>query len=297
MPAKKTLTALNVKKLTVRKGEIQTDYFDQQYPGLALRVSKKRKSWTYTFRLHGKQRRMTLDTYPPMSVKAAHDAWRKARDEVRAGRDPAPRQTVAKAVTDFAGVFEEWMVRDQAGNKTAKRVERSIRNGVLPSWGHREITEIGRRDVLDVIDAIADKGTLVTARRMHTQLHRLFVWAVSRGIIDVNPMANLPRPGKEIKRERVLTDAELVKVWNAAERLGGPYGPAFQLLMLTGARREEIGQLRWSEIEGDTINLSGSRTKNGEAHTITLSTAGARHSRRHPAQGRFRVFHLRQSPG
>ena len=40
MPAKKTLTALNVKKLTARKGEIQTDYFDQQYPGLALRVSK-----------------------------------------------------------------------------------------------------------------------------------------------------------------------------------------------------------------------------------------------------------------
>src|SRR6476469_8546446 len=122
MPTRKQITDTLAKKLTVRKGEVQTDFFDQQYPGLSLRVSKKRKTWSYIFRLHGKQHRLPFDTYPPMGVTAAPDAWRKARDEVRAGRDPAPRHVAAKAVTDFAGVFEEWMVRDQAGNKTAKRV-------------------------------------------------------------------------------------------------------------------------------------------------------------------------------
>src|SRR5262249_51455814 len=78
---------------------------------------------------------------------------------------------------------------------------------------------------------------------------------------------------QENKRDRVLSDAEMVKVWNAAERLGLPYGPAFQLLILTGARREEVGQLRWSEIEGDTIKLNGARTKNGKPHLIPLSSA------------------------
>ena len=206
-----------------------------------------------------------------MGVAEAHDIWRKARDELRASRDPVPRQAGVKVVTDFAGVFEEWLKRDQADNKTAKVVERSIRRLVLPLWGNREITEIGRRDVLDVIDAIADQGTIVTARRMQTRLHRLFAWAVGRDIVKVNPFANLPKPGSETKRERKHTDAELVKIWNAAGKLGGPYGPAFQLLILTGARREEIAQLRWSEVEGDTINLSGARTKNGEPHTIPLS--------------------------
>jgi integrase len=109
------------------------------------------------------------------------------------------------------------------------------------------------------------------ARRIHASLHRLFAWAVGRGIIEINPLTNLPKPGSETRRDRVLTDDELVKVWRGAERLGWPYGPAFQLLILAGARREEIGQLRWSEIDGDTINLKGERTKTGSPHIIPLS--------------------------
>ena len=70
----------------------------------------------------------------------------------------------------------------------------------------------------------------------------------------------------------MLTEDELVKVWRSAEKLGWPYGAAFRMLILTSARREEIGQLRWSEIVGDTINLEGARTKNGEPHIIPVST-------------------------
>ena len=70
----------------------------------------------------------------------------------------------------------------------------------------------------------------------------------------------------------MLTEDELVKVWRGAKKLGWPYGAAFRMLILTSARREEIGQLRWSEIVGDTINLEGARTKNGEPHIIPLST-------------------------
>jgi len=82
----------------------------------------------------------------------------------------------------------------------------------------------------------------------------------------------MKRPTKGKSRERVLTDAELGRVWKGADRIG-LLGSATRLLILTGARREEITQLRWSEIEGDTITLSNGRTKNGEAHLIPLSTA------------------------
>src|SRR4029077_10470239 len=78
-------------------------------------------------------------------------------------------------------------------------------------------------------------------------------------------------PGSETKRDRVLADGEVIAVWGAAGKIGWPCGPAFRLLVLTGARREEIGQLRWSEIVGDAINLEGARTKNGERHIIPLS--------------------------
>jgi integrase len=85
-------------------------------------------------------------------------------------------------------------------------------------------------------------------------------------------MAEMSKPAVAKKRDRVLTDDELVKVWRAAEQLGDPSGSALQLLILTGARREEVGRLRWFEIvDGQTICLSGDRTKNGEAHSIPLS--------------------------
>src|SRR5262249_13867750 len=149
----------------------------------------------------------------------------------------------------------------------------SITNHALPHWQHRPIKEIRKRDCLDVIESVADQGKPIAARRLHAYLHRLFTWAVGHDIIDINPLAHVDRPAQENKRDRVLSDAERVKVWNAAERLGWPYGRVVQLLMLTGARREEIGRLRWSEIDNDTIKLEGSRTKNGEPHNIPLSAA------------------------
>jgi integrase len=84
-------------------------------------------------------------------------------------------------------------------------------------------------------------------------------------------MADMPRPAAVPKRDRVLSDDELVAVWNAAGQIGSPFGDAIHLLILTGARREEIGQLQWSEIDGNEIKLSGTRTKNGKPHNIPLS--------------------------
>jgi integrase len=269
MPSHKAITeAAAIRFAAPETGQV--DHFDRQYPGLVLRVScGGRKSWYYLYRIGGKQRRKKLGLFPAeLSVAEAHDVWRKVRDLVQRGYDPAQSETGS---TNFGDVFEEWMRRDQADNRSVAKVRSRMQKNVLAHWQHRDITKIGRRDVLAVIDAITDRGAVTMARRVHSSLHRLFVWAVGRGIIEINPLAGLERPGEEISRDRVLSDSELVAVWRAAEQLGHPYGPAVQLLILTGARREEIGQLRWSELKDDTIELVGERTKNGEAHTIPLS--------------------------
>ncbi len=111
MPTKKALTDTAVQKLKTVAGKEQTDYFDAQYPGLALRVSKHgRKSWCYFYRAHGKQKRVTIGTYPAeMTVAGAHEWWRKAREDVRAGRDPAGPSSAKPASTAFESVFEDWL--------------------------------------------------------------------------------------------------------------------------------------------------------------------------------------------
>jgi integrase len=270
MPSLKMLTNVAAAKLKAPEAG-QIEYRDKTYPGLMLRVSVGgRKAWNYAYRHNGKMRRKTLGTYPEMSVEQAHDEWRKARDDVKVGKDPAVNTT---SPTEFASVFEDWIRRDQSKNRSWEKVERDCLNHAVPHWRHTPIAEITKRDVLAVLDRVVDAGTPIAANRLFSHLHKLFAWAVSRDIIQMSPMAGMDKPSEENARDRVLTDVEIAKVWRAAERLGKPHGPAFQLLLLTGARREEIGHLRWSEIDGDTIKLSSKRTKNGEPHHIPLSNA------------------------
>jgi integrase len=268
---KKALTAASVKRVKPpAKGQVEI--FDKGYPGLALRISYGgQKTWSAFYRLHGKLHRISLGTYPAMGLAEAREAWRQIRQDVTRGIDPAPAHKVERPATTFAAVAEEWLRRDQSGNRSLPTIRRIVDRELIPAWGNRPIQEISRRDILDLIDGIVDRGSPVMARRVQARLHRLFRWCVGRGIIAVNPVADLPKPGSEPKRDRVLTDDELVQVWKGTDVLGFPFGPAHQLLILTGARREEIGRLKWDEIDGDTIRLKGDRTKNGEPHDIPLS--------------------------
>ena len=269
MPSKK-LTAAAVERIRAPK-EGQRDHFDQSHPGLALRVSYGgARTWVFFYRLHGPTlRRMTLGRFPAMSLAEARDAWRTAHKRVGEGESPAGQRPVS--ADTFGAIFEDWLLRDQGGNRTAEETRRAIEVDVMPAWRDRLIGTIARRDVIERIDAVADRGAVIAARRLHAYLHRLFRWCVGRGIIEVNPMADLPKPGQETRRDRVLSDSELAAVWTGTEKLGWPFGPIVKLLILTGARRNEIGRLRWSEIEGDAIKLAGERTKNREEHIIPLA--------------------------
>ena len=253
----------------------QVDYFDSAYPGLALRITAKGvKSWTYFGRVHGKIKRATLGRYPDLSLAKARRKAGETADAMRQGIDPAAAKRAQRAAVrdNFEGVLTEWLKRDQAENRSHAEVKRLIERETLPAWRGRLMSTITRRDVLDCIDAVVDRGSPIMARRLHAHLHRLFRWSVGRGIITANPMEGMEKPGSETQRDRVLSDAELASVWRAAEKVGWPFGPVVRLLILTGARRQEIAGLRWEEIFGDNIELSGSRTKVGEAHTIPLST-------------------------
>ncbi len=270
--ARRHLTAAGVGR--IRPPHVgQVDHFDAGYPGLALRVSYGgSRSWVYFYRWQGKQKRLTLGPWPALELAQARDAWREARKRLTNGLEPAAGP-VAAAADDFASVAADWLKRDQAENRSRDEVERILRRDVLPVWGHLRISEINRRQILDLIDAIADRGAATLARRAHAHLHRLFRWSVGRGVIPVNPMTDLPKPGEEIRRNRVLTDDELRLAWEGSEQIGWPMGSAIQLLILTAARREEIGALRRREIDRtrNVLRLEGERTKNGEPHTIPLS--------------------------
>jgi hypothetical protein len=152
------LTAASVKRIKPPVSG-QVDHFDRGFPGLALRVSYGGgKSWAFFYRIGGRLRRMTLGTHPAVTLAEARDAWREARLNVAAGRDPAKMKGRDKPTTDFENVAREWLKRDQSHNRSYHEVKRILEKEILPAWGHRQVDELGRRDILDLVDGIADRG-------------------------------------------------------------------------------------------------------------------------------------------
>jgi integrase len=265
---KKVLTAASVARLKPPASG-QLDIYDKGYPGLFLRLSYGgTRTFSMAYRFGDKQRRVTLGVWPAMQLAEARETWRVIREHV--ARDVDPMVASGPSKDDFGTVAAEWLKRDQSQNRSHDAVKRLLSADVLPHWQNRRITEITRRDALELVDGVVDRGSPVMARRLHSHLHRLFAWAVGRGVIPANPMAGLPKPGIESRRDRVLSDAELTRVWHVAR--DWPFGHIYRLLILTGARLREIGELRWDEFHGDLIKLEGVRTKGGVAHTIPLSS-------------------------
>ena len=132
-----------------------------------------------------------------------------------------------------------------------------------------------KSDIHDLLDEIVDRGAPIVANRTLAVFRRLCNWAVERGIIDTSPCDKIKAPAAEESRDRVLTDDEVRLAWGAFERVGWPFGQIAQLLLLTGARRDEVASARWNEIDlnASTWTIAKERSKNGIAHEIPLSEA------------------------
>jgi integrase len=140
---------------------------------------------------------------------------------------------------------------------------------------HRRLDEIGKRDVLDLIDDISDRGVPLTANKTFAALRTFYNWAIGRDILSVSPCTGLKKPADESSRERVLSDDELRWLWRACEGIGFPFGPIVRLLLLTGTRREEVRGLPERELNltARVWTIAPLRTKNGNEHEVPLSNA------------------------
>ena len=119
-------------------------------------------------------------------------------------------------------------------------VKRELERHVVTVWGDRDIHDIAKRDVIDLLDGIADSGRVVSANRVRSYLGTFFNWAVDRDIIATSPAQGVKPVAKERSRDRVLSDDEIRLFWRACDDLGFPWGPLGQTLLLTGQRLGEV---------------------------------------------------------
>jgi Arm DNA-binding domain/Phage integrase central domain len=239
------MTKSNIDALPIGTSDVV--YWDIGRPGFGVKITPKgRKVFVVLYRTAGagsRLRKYTIGPYGRVTLHQAQVAAQKVFTAKLEGRDPAAEKREAKRriVTDRVDdLLDTYIAQHVSQRRTGGEISRLLRREIGKTWGSRGIHEITKRDVVEVITAIEQRGAPIAANQTLKTLKTFLRWCVGRAILDRSPADGIPSPAKETSRDRVLTDDELARVILAARRIGGPYGGIVELLALTAQRREEV---------------------------------------------------------
>lgn len=222
-------------------------HFDERTPGFGIRIGKHRKTWIVVKQPN--RTKVRLGHYPALSLA---DARKKAL--VTLG-SPYEAQTFPA----FQEARAEYLAQGTWRPRSRYQLERMLT--LYPQWT-QPIDRITNRDIIALFDSVKKPSE---AWHLFKDLRAFWNWTVPR-YLKTSPMHGLKSPSKYIPRERVLTDHELVRVWDACETQGN-FGIIIRLCLLTAARRSEIvGPVTFGV---DTVTFHG--TKNGRDHTLPIT--------------------------
>jgi integrase len=276
---KRPLTDRGITALKPAKGAYHLAW-DALVPGLAVRVTATgAKSFVLVTRFPGSAN-PTARALGKVGAITLGDARTKGREwlaQIAAGTDPTATQPDEAAGTVRA-ICEDYLRREGAKLRSADWVRALLTRLVYPVLGNRPVAELRRSEIVALLDRVEDERGPAMANRTLSVIGRVMNWHATRSDYFRSPIVRGMARDGEVARNRVLTDDELRAVWSAAPGLRGreaePIFPAYvRFLLLTGARRNEVSEMRWSELVGSDWVLPASRNKTGQDLLRPLSRA------------------------
>src|SRR5246500_5998197 len=217
MPRRIRLTKSAIDALPTAKSDVV--YWDSGYPGFGVKVTPKgRKVFIVLYRAGGagsKLRKYTIGPYGCVTLHQARVAAQKVFAAKLEGRDPAAekrerkRRVVADRVEDL---LEAFIGQRLSQNRSGGEIARLLRREAGRPWVGRSIHEISKRDVVELVSAIEQRGAPVAANKTLKSIKTFLRWCVGRAVLDQSPAKSVPLPSKKIARDRVLDDNELANV-------------------------------------------------------------------------------------
>lgn len=281
---------------------------DSLTPGLDVLVGKTKRTYAVKLRVKDRPGQLVvrLGDIDQLDLKDARLQARAAIDDARRGILPeqaSERREQARRA-EAAAVRKAELEAERAQAATFKSVADAYLADKLPGgggklaslpelkrklakelkgWHQRPIAEITRAEIKKLARTKA-KASESSANRLLSFIKRIFAWAEDQDMIDDNPALGVKKPGAESERMRFLEDDEIRLFWKAADKIAEPAGKLFQLCLVTGQRRGEVGGLRRSELgefrfkdrEGKASSvkawlLPSGRTKRRRDHAVPLS--------------------------
>jgi len=260
--------------------------------GLYLEVAPTGgKWWRLKYRFDGKEKRLSLGTFPDVQIREAREARNDARRLLAAGKDPSAerqaekRQRKQAAANSFEWVAREWYDR-QSGIWTpghAADVLRRLETNLFPEIGDKAISEINAPALLAAVRKVEGRGAHDLAHRMLGVAGQVFRYAVATGRCERDPSGDLrgaltphkPRHQAAVKPDELPALLQAIGTYRTIGDLQTEL--ALQLLCLTFVRTNELIGARWSEILGldgnaPTWRVPAERMKMKSEHVVPLST-------------------------
>ncbi len=270
---KKTFTEEGVRLMSPPRSG-RRELGDTVQRGLLLRVSDTGvKSWSVIYRvpgeggisptgrpLKGKQRRITIGQYPMVGVAAARAEASKIVAEALAGRDPREERregNMLRHSNSVEAVSRRMVELAKRQVESWPKIEQVLKAHIWPVLGSRPIADITQADIHKLLDDLVAEDRHGTAREVRKMMSRLLNYAAEKSLIPASPMAGMKRRDLTlVSSERALTDEEIRAVWAATGEMGYPFGSLIRGLLLTGQRRQDWENARWSEIDATERWLS-----------------------------------------
>ena len=250
---------------------------------VARRLPSGAVTYGIRYRVAGKQRWFALGLHGRITPDKARQLAKKRMGEVADARDPAGEREAerVKAEEDSAHTVEALLDNFvkryiRAKNlRSGDRIERLFARCVRPLIGDKSIYELRRRDIVQMLDAVEDERGAGVADKVLAHLGTAFTWQASRDDDFASPITKGMRRTKPVERERILSDEEIRDVWRALHVAPVPtlYPTFVRALLHTAQRREELGRMRWEEIEGDVWIIPAQKYKTKISHMVPLTGA------------------------
>ena len=260
------------------------EVFDRSFPSFGVRVFPSgKKSFVLLYRVPGSRRlrRVTLGTYPDLTLAKARKQASNDLEKTTTGRDPGAEHQVSKTQT-FGELGTQFIDDYAKRRKKSWRRDQQVIARELTAWKDRPVRAIRRGEIKTLLTAVVDRGAPVYANRILALVRKMFNVAVDLEWIEVNPAWRLSLPTKERSRDRVLTDAEIRAAWTFLH--AEPDGPdewtvkarsltrsTLLMRLLTAQRGIEVVNMRWADIDGAWWTIPAQFSKNGLAHRVYLS--------------------------
>jgi integrase len=255
-------------------------FWDDDLPGFGVRARGGAKRWLIQYRIGSQQRRESLGDVRRVSLDDARRIARQRFAQLELGQDPVADKAKARAVADKAALTLGAVADRYLDGKRSiirPRTYCEASRAFTLQWAplrNRPIGGIVRADIAAQLQAIIKKHGRTSAARARANLSAMYVWAIGEALCETNPVTGTNDPADDLKaRDRVLNDSELRAVWDAAG--DDDFGRIVKLLILSGARRSEIGSMRWCDIDLDTgvLTIPAEVAKNGHALELPLPPA------------------------